>query len=116
MQLRGGVATDERDRGSRMFGRDCQLMGLTWLLTKNKTTFIPTVSAVIRAILYSSHRPTGGAAKLTKYHCSPDQANMPLAVDYQHFEKREKGGAVGQPSGGATAVATVIIFLLHWMG
>uniref|UniRef100_A0A0A9F8U5 Uncharacterized protein n=1 Tax=Arundo donax TaxID=35708 RepID=A0A0A9F8U5_ARUDO len=64
-------------------------MGLTWLLAKNKTAYIPTVSAVLRAMLYTAH-PTessrgsgsGGAAP----RCSPDQENMPLAVDSLQFE------------------------------
>lgn len=62
-----------------MFSRDCQLMGLTWLLAKNKTAYIPTVSAVLRAIMYSSHPHQS--------QCSPDQENMPLAVDSLQFQK-----------------------------
>ena len=56
-----------------MLNRDCQLMGLTWLLARNKTAYIPTVSAVLRAIMYSAHPQ--------EYRCSPDEENMPLAVD-----------------------------------
>lgn len=68
------------DRASKMFSRDCQLMGLTWLLARNKTAYIPTVSAVLRAIMYSAHPPH-------ESKCSPDQENMPLAVDSLQFEK-----------------------------
>uniref|UniRef100_J3MLY9 Uncharacterized protein n=1 Tax=Oryza brachyantha TaxID=4533 RepID=J3MLY9_ORYBR len=58
-QLKGNVSREVAggDRARRMLGRDCQLMGLTWLLAKNKTVYIPTVSAVLRAMLYSA-RPT----------------------------------------------------------
>lgn len=63
--------TSVTDRTSRMYIRDCELMGLTWLLGKNKTSYIPTVSAVLRAIMYSSNHS----------ECSPDKENMPLAVD-----------------------------------
>ncbi|XP_020214817.1 uncharacterized GPI-anchored protein At4g28100 [Cajanus cajan] len=66
------------DRVKKMFNRDCQLMGLTWLLAKNKTTYIPTVSAVLRAIMYSAHPHES--------KCSPDQENMPLAVDSLQLE------------------------------
>ncbi|KAJ1376191.1 hypothetical protein SESBI_50207 [Sesbania bispinosa] len=59
------------ERVKRMFNRDCQLMGLTWLLAKNKTAYIPTVSAVLRAMMYSAHPHES--------KCSPDQENMPLA-------------------------------------
>ncbi|KAK7831636.1 uncharacterized GPI-anchored protein At4g28100 [Quercus suber] len=71
------------DRASKMFNRDCQLMGLTWLLARNKTAYIPTVSAVLRAIMYSAHPP------LHESTCSPDQENMPLAVDSLQFENEE---------------------------
>ncbi|KAI3812252.1 hypothetical protein L1987_16959 [Smallanthus sonchifolius] len=68
------------DRASKILRRDCQLMGLTWLLARNKTAYIPTVSAVLRAIMYSAHPPH-------ESKCSPDQENMPLAVDSLQFEK-----------------------------
>ncbi|KAM0952403.1 putative SPARK domain-containing protein [Dioscorea sansibarensis] len=74
----GGVEGMSGDRGSRMMKRDCELMGLTWLLARNKTAYIPTVSAVLRAILYSAHPQ--------HYKCSPDQENMPLAVDSLQFD------------------------------
>lgn len=63
VQLKGNVSREVAggDRARRMLGRDCQLMGLTWLLAKNKTVYIPTVSAVLRAMLYSA-RPTESAA------------------------------------------------------
>ncbi|GJN11385.1 hypothetical protein PR202_ga29572 [Eleusine coracana subsp. coracana] len=91
-KLKGNVSREVSggDRARRMLGRDCQLMGLTWLLAKNKTAFIPTVSAVLRAMLYAAHPTesgsgsgkTGGPAP----RCSPDQENMPLAVDSLQFE------------------------------
>ncbi|XP_020256446.1 LOW QUALITY PROTEIN: uncharacterized GPI-anchored protein At4g28100-like [Asparagus officinalis] len=64
-----------------------QLMGLTWLLAKNKTLYIPTVSAVLRAVLYSSHPPT------QPYKCSPDQEKMPLAVDSLVIQKTESSSS-----------------------
>lgn len=67
------------NRASKMLNRDCQLMGLTWLLARNKTAYIPTVSAVLRAIMYSAHPPQ-------ESKCSPDQENMPLAVDSLQFQ------------------------------
>lgn len=68
----------DSDRERKMFNRDCQLMALTWLLGKNKTLYIPTVSAVLRAIMYSAHPHD--------VMCSPDQENMPLAVDSMQFD------------------------------
>ncbi|XP_010268888.1 PREDICTED: uncharacterized GPI-anchored protein At4g28100-like [Nelumbo nucifera] len=77
---------ENSDRVSKMLGRDCQLMGLTWLLARNKTAYIPTVSAVLRAILYSAHPPHQST-------CSPDQENMPLAVDSLQFGRLDSSPA-----------------------
>ncbi|KAH9323456.1 hypothetical protein KI387_018095, partial [Taxus chinensis] len=51
-KLKGRPGKNEgySERTSRMYSRDCELMGLTWLLAKNKTAYIPTVSAVLRAV------------------------------------------------------------------
>lgn len=75
-KVKGSPDTDGHYSGrtSRMYNKDCELMGLTWLLAKNKTAYIPTVSAVLRALVYTAH-----PANQSK--CSPDQENMPLAVD-----------------------------------
>ncbi|KAK9664163.1 hypothetical protein RND81_14G023200 [Saponaria officinalis] len=75
----GNRTTRDNSRASKMFKKDCQLMGLTWLLARNKTTYIPTVSAVLRAMMYSAHPHES--------KCSPDQENMPLAVDSLQFQK-----------------------------
>ncbi|KAA8526442.1 hypothetical protein F0562_008355 [Nyssa sinensis] len=83
---KNGTDDGNSDRASRMFGRDCQLMGLTWLLARNKTAYIPTVSAVLRAIMYSAHPPH-------ESKCSPDQENMPLAVDSLQFEMADSSAS-----------------------
>ncbi|KAL3714829.1 hypothetical protein ACJRO7_006691 [Eucalyptus globulus] len=85
-KLKGGYkkGTDQEssERARKMFDRDCQLMGLTWLLARNKTAYIPTVSAVLRALMYSARPPHEST-------CSPDQENMPLAVDSLQLEKAQ---------------------------
>jgi hypothetical protein len=98
LQLKGNVSHEVSggDRAQRMLGRDCQLMGLTWLLAKNKTAYIPTVSAVLRAMLYAAHPTESGSDSGKRSSksssdgpapkCSPDQENMPLAVDSLQFE------------------------------
>jgi hypothetical protein len=88
LQLKGNVSREVTggDRARRMLGRDCQLMGLTWLLAKNKTAYIPTVSAVLRAMLYTAHPTESGSSGAATPRCSPDQENMPLAVDSLQFE------------------------------
>jgi len=120
VQLKGNVSREVSGAGGdsarRMLGRDCQLMGLTWLLAKNKTAYIPTVSAVLRAMLYTAH-PTesgsGGAAP----RCSPDQENMPLAVDSLQFERTASTGsaAASATPRGATAAALLLGLALSLM-
>nr|GLL22953.1 uncharacterized GPI-anchored protein At4g28100-like isoform X2 [Ipomoea trifida] len=82
----GEGAAYDSDRVTKMLNRDCQLMGLTWLLARNKTAYIPTVSAVLRAIMYSAHPPHDSK-------CSPDQENMPLAVNSLQFEKSDSSSS-----------------------
>ncbi|KAJ1291410.1 hypothetical protein BS78_02G313100 [Paspalum vaginatum] len=102
-KLKGNVSREVSgggDRARRMLGRDCQLMGLTWLLAKNKTTYIPTVSAVLRAMLYTAHPTESGSGSGAPPRCSPDQENMPLAVDSLQFE--EHTGSTGSASASGT--------------
>ncbi|KAF8407665.1 hypothetical protein HHK36_006800 [Tetracentron sinense] len=70
----GNSSKSKRDRKSKMHNRDCELMGLTWLLAKNRTGYIPTVSAVFRALMMS---PDGSDPQ----SCSLNSDGMPLAVD-----------------------------------
>lgn len=92
--------TKGSDRVKKMFNRDCQLMGLTWLLAKNKTAYIPTVSAVLRAMMYSAHPHES--------KCSPDQENMPLAVDSLQFES---GHEPSRPSKFCVTVLPLLVLL-----
>ncbi|PIA46303.1 hypothetical protein AQUCO_01500072v1 [Aquilegia coerulea] len=101
-KLKGGgkngttAEVEGSDRAKKMFSKDCQLMGLTWLLARNKTVYIPTVSAVLRAIMYSAHPHES--------KCSPDQENMPLAVDSLQFLKYESSSSSSLP------VQTTLLF------
>lgn len=126
MQLKGNVSREVSgaggDRARRMLGRDCQLMGLTWLLAKNKTAYIPTVSAVLRAMLYAAH-PTesgGSGGGTAPPRCSPDQENMPLAVDSLQFEHTGSTGSAAACSTtphGATAallLGLALSLMISW--
>ncbi|KAL8092309.1 putative GPI-anchored protein At4g28100 isoform X2 [Apium graveolens] len=66
--------TVSEDRTSKMKSRDCDLMGLTWLLSKNRSAYIHTVSAVFGAIMKS----TNG---LNPQSCTLSSDGLPLAVD-----------------------------------
>ncbi|KAH9323459.1 hypothetical protein KI387_018098, partial [Taxus chinensis] len=93
------------ERTSRMYGRDCELMGLTWLLAKNKTAYIPTVSAVLRAVMYSTHPPR-------QSHCSPDQENMPLALDSIQLYKTSTASATATAVASTTPLCLAALLLL----
>ncbi|XP_065850395.1 uncharacterized GPI-anchored protein At4g28100 [Euphorbia lathyris] len=62
------------ERTTKMHNKDCQLMGLTWLLAKNRTAYIHTVSAVLRAMMMN----TDGSDPQS---CTLNSDGMPLAVD-----------------------------------
>ncbi|KAJ7975207.1 GPI-anchored protein [Quillaja saponaria] len=69
----------EEDRTIKMHHRDCQLMGLTWLLAKNRTAYIHTVSGVLRAMMMT----TEGSDPQS---CTLNSDGMPLAVDSSEIE------------------------------
>ncbi|CAK8579725.1 unnamed protein product [Lathyrus sativus] len=62
------------DRTTKIHNKDCELMGLTWLLAKNRTAYIHTVSLVLRALMLS---PDGSDPQ----SCTLNSDGMPLAVD-----------------------------------
>lgn len=71
---RAGNASTLEDRTSKMHSKDCELMGLTWLLHKNRSAYLHTVSAVLRALMLS----TEGTYPQS---CTLNSDGMPLAVD-----------------------------------
>ncbi|KAL1818937.1 hypothetical protein ACET3Z_013806 [Daucus carota] len=66
--------TASEDRTSKMKNKDCDLMGLTWLLAKNRSAYMHTVSAVFGAIM----KTTDGR---NPQSCTLSSDGMPLAVD-----------------------------------
>ncbi|KAK7320161.1 hypothetical protein RJT34_04895 [Clitoria ternatea] len=62
------------DRTTKIHNKDCELMGLTWLLAKNRTSYIHTVSGVLRALMLSSDGSDPQS-------CTLNSDGMPLAVD-----------------------------------
>ncbi|KAG6554396.1 hypothetical protein Mapa_004313 [Marchantia paleacea] len=76
----------------------CKLMGLMWLLYSNRTAYIPTVSSVLRAIMYSNDT-------LEIPQCSPNSENMPLATTGIRFIAAASQGA-------GHSVRTLVQFIL----
>ncbi|XP_061359505.1 uncharacterized GPI-anchored protein At4g28100-like [Gastrolobium bilobum] len=67
-------SSKSEDRTKKIHNKDCELMGLTWLLAKNRTAYIHTVSGVLRALMLS----TDGSDPQT---CTLNSDGKPLAVD-----------------------------------
>ncbi|KAK4256579.1 hypothetical protein QN277_006285 [Acacia crassicarpa] len=62
------------DRTTNIHNKDCELMGLTWLLAKNRTAYMQTASGVLRALMLSTNGPYPKS-------CSLNSDGKPLAVD-----------------------------------
>ncbi|PON63685.1 GPI-anchored protein [Trema orientale] len=77
------------DRTTKMHNKDCELMGLTWLLAKNRTAYMHTVSAVIRAIMMS----TDGSDH--PHSCALTSDGMPLAVDSSEISDQSSSTVLG---------------------
>lgn len=73
-----------------MHNKECQLMGLTWLLAKNRTAYIHTVTAVIRAVMMST---TGSDPR----SCTLNSDGMPLAVDSSEFSSNSSSNNLRAP-------------------
>lgn len=75
----------EDKRSSKMRSKDCELMGLTWLLNKNRTAYIRTVSAVLRALMMSND------VYSDSHSCALNSDDMPLAVDSSEIDDESSG-------------------------
>ncbi|MCL7033979.1 hypothetical protein MKW94_024263 [Papaver nudicaule] len=73
-KLNGDTHVNKTDSKSKMHGRGCELMGLTWLLGKNRTAYMPTVTSVLRALMMNK----GDSEPRS---CSLTSEGLPLAVD-----------------------------------
>ncbi|XP_031090692.1 uncharacterized GPI-anchored protein At4g28100-like [Ipomoea triloba] len=74
-EVKARNTSKSEDRTAKMLSKDCQLMGLTWLLNKNRSAYFHTVSAVLRALMMSTDEGSGPRS------CTLNSDGMPLAVD-----------------------------------
>ncbi|OVA01764.1 hypothetical protein BVC80_9071g101 [Macleaya cordata] len=79
--------SSKSDRKSKMHGRDCSLMGLTWLLDKNRTAYMPTVTSVLRALMMSKDGSDPRS-------CSLARDGLPLAVDSAELNDQSSSNTV----------------------
>ncbi|TKY61047.1 GPI-anchored protein [Spatholobus suberectus] len=74
LRKKSSNSSKSEDRTTKIHNKDCELMGLTWLLAQNRTAYIHTVSGVLRALMLS----TDGSDPQS---CTLNSDGMPLAVD-----------------------------------
>ncbi|XP_072960568.1 uncharacterized GPI-anchored protein At4g28100-like [Typha angustifolia] len=82
----GNLTAVERKHGDHHQERECQLMGLTWLLAKNGTHYLPAATGVLRTLM------AAGAEDQTS--CSVPVDDMPLAVDSAQIDGSDGSSAV----------------------
>ncbi|KAE9467434.1 hypothetical protein C3L33_00669, partial [Rhododendron williamsianum] len=85
-----GNTSKSEDRMSKMHDRDCEVMGLTWLLAMNRSAYIHTVSSVLRAIMMG----TDGSDPRS---CSLNIDGMPLAVDSSEVDVQSSSNTLHLP-------------------
>ncbi|EPS70389.1 hypothetical protein M569_04371 [Genlisea aurea] len=73
------------NRTAKMHSRDCELMGLTWLLNKNRTDYIRSVTGVLRAIMIGGG---GGDDSYNPTACTLNSDGIPQAVDSSEIDGR----------------------------
>lgn len=68
------------DRGAKLgHGGDCELLGMTWLLARNRTLYLPAVTGVLRALILAA----GDGRPLS---CTVAGDGKPLAVDSANLD------------------------------
>ncbi|KAL0923794.1 hypothetical protein M5K25_004566 [Dendrobium thyrsiflorum] len=81
-ELKGTAGNDSsKDRKSvTPRDNDCQLMGLTWLLSRNRTRYLQTATVVLRAFRAAESGATGSSSGEVGPTCHPTREEMPIAV------------------------------------
>ncbi|XP_022134603.1 uncharacterized GPI-anchored protein At4g28100 [Momordica charantia] len=90
------------NRTTKMHHKECQLMGLTWLLAKNRTAYIRTVTSVLRAKMMSGDGSDPQS-------CTLNSDGMPLAVDSAEIS----GSSVSTPVQAPLFLSLVWLALLY---
>ncbi|KAH9621710.1 hypothetical protein KSS87_000756 [Heliosperma pusillum] len=82
-----GNGTRSEGRTEKMRGRDCELMGLTWLLNKDRDAYMSTVTSVMRVLMLNPDSPD-------PLSCSLSSDGMPLAVDSNEIDGQSSSVAL----------------------
>lgn len=91
----GGNDTGPGRREGKERGRECHLMGLTWLLAKDRTRYLRTAAFVLRAFMMSPDmEPTSCSLPGSD---SDDDDDDPLSVDFGLVDRDGASSAVRSP-------------------
>ncbi|RDY12876.1 putative GPI-anchored protein, partial [Mucuna pruriens] len=90
LRKKSSNSSKSEDRTTKIHNKDCELMGLTWLLAKNRTAYIHTVSGVLRALMLS----TDGSDPQS---CTLNSDGMPLAVDSSEMSDQSSSTKLQAP-------------------
>lgn len=96
---RTGNSSKYDERTTKMRNKDCELMGLTWLLAKNRTAYIRTVTAVLRSLMMT----IDGSQPQS---CTLNADGMPLAVD---------SSEIGSQSSSSTVRSSAFLGILSYL-
>ncbi|KAK7271205.1 hypothetical protein RJT34_26912 [Clitoria ternatea] len=95
------------DRTTKIHNKDCELMGLTWLLAKNRTAYMHTVSGVLRALMLN----TDGSEPQS---CSLNSDGMPLAVDSSEISDHSSSTSLQPPFSLSLLLLCLLLLPMHF--
>ena len=99
--------SQQANKEARDNDRECQLMGLTWLLSKNRTRYLPTATSVLRAYMAVPDPAAGGPAS-----CSVPRDEMPFAVGSDEINDGGDSSAMTVKSQCALSLTLLLITVL----
>ncbi|QCD85428.1 uncharacterized GPI-anchored protein At4g28100-like [Vigna unguiculata] len=90
LRKKSSNSSKPQDRTTKIHNKDCELMGITWLLAKNRTAYIHTVSGVLRALMLSNEGSDPQS-------CTLNSDGMPLAVDSSEMSDQSPSSYLQAP-------------------
>lgn len=108
-EKRGGGDANRSDKNATpAHDRECQLMGVTWLLSKNRTLFLPATTSVLRVLMAAD-----GAGVSDPTSCSLSLDDMPLAVGSDQIGGHGGCSTVGSLPLFQLSLLTLVLFALY---